>query len=113
MPHPYAPASGWLATRGRRVAVLDETAVEEDPDALSAALAAAGITVDDRQFIDRVTPTVSIDSDPSLETLVYRRDPELVAPGLTLQTATWLAVWDPDTAELLTLAGEAPAEGED
>lgn len=56
---------------------------------------------------DLFTPTESLDADPELETIIRK----YVSPtdATDPYSQTWLAVWDPTTKEITTLAGDAVA----
>lgn len=105
-PFPDVASGGWMATAGHPFVTLDGSAPEDDPSALDAVLLAAGIGEDELADIERLTPTVSLGGGPALETLVSRYDPDLVAAPGNRESRVWFAVWDPDTGELLTVAGD-------
>ena len=115
-----------MSTAGHPFVTLDGQGDEDDPaaldDAIVAALREAGLSDEeiaelkqpapvgdtptgDVALISRLTPTASLDDDPSLETLVFRYDPDRVAAGAA-ESIVWLAVWDPDAERLTTIAGD-------
>jgi hypothetical protein len=55
--------------------------------------------------LDRLVPSADLDGDPDEEVVIVRYDPD-TAPT-DARSAVWLAVWDPATESITTLAGDA------
>lgn len=97
---PAPVARGVLATQ--TIGTADGRG-EADLTALEAALTGFDLAAG---TLDLITPTVSIDQDPSLETLVMLFEADLAV----VDNMIWLAVWDPDTNELTSIAGDPAAQ---
>lgn len=95
-------ALGWQRTVGRSFGTLDGATQEENPEALDDALAALGLGDGAAEDVERLTPQESLDADSSLETMLFRYDTSVVGSD---QNVVWFAIWDPDTAEIRTIAG--------
>ncbi len=82
------------------VATLDGASQSESAE-LDSALSDLGL---DSASLDRLVPSADLDGDPDEEVVIVRYDPD-TAPT-DARSAVWLAVWDPATESIATLAGD-------
>ena len=72
---------------------------------LDSALSDLGL---DPASLDRLVPSADLDGDPDEEVVIVRYDPDTASTDA--RSAVWLAVWDPGTESITTLAGNPTSD---